>query len=234
MKRAMPVASTIMRIAKRPWDWSQSRCRIRKLDWTALIGFAVIPFYVKYLGHEGYGLIGFLVTAQAVLQVSTWDSRPTSTARSPAKRSPGDLSGAPALLHTAATIYWAMAGVIALAMLALVTFYRSALAELRDARLDDLAYAVMLIGLVIAARWPGQLYQGALMGAQRIVVSSALNIALATLGSGGAVLVLAFVSPSVSALLLWQLEWVSPTRLRRARRAGGSSAGRGSSTTAAS
>jgi O-antigen/teichoic acid export membrane protein len=35
-------------------------------------------------------------------------------------------------------------------------------------------------------------------------VSSALSIALVTLASGGAVLVLAFVSPSVSALLLWQ------------------------------
>jgi len=172
--------------------------------WTALIGFAVIPFYVKYLGHEGYGLIGFLVTAQAVLQVLDLGLATNVNREVAREAQSGDLSGAPALLHTAATIYWAMAGVIALAMLALSHFIAARWLSSETLAFDDLAYAVMLIGLVIAARWPGQLYQGALMGAQRIVVSSALNIALATLGSGGAVLVLAFVSPSVSALLLWQ------------------------------
>src|SRR5882672_8581219 len=172
--------------------------------WTALIGFAVIPFYVKYLGHEGYGLIGFLVTAQAVAQVLDLGLATNVNREVAREAQSGDLSGAPALLHTAATIYWAMAGVIALAMLALSHFIAARWLSSETLAFDDLAYAVMLIGLVIAARWPGQLYQGALMGAQRIVVSSVLSIALVTLGSGGAVLVLAFVSPSVSAFLLWQ------------------------------
>jgi len=172
--------------------------------WTALIGLAVIPFYVKYLGHEGYGLIGFLVTAQAVFQVLDLGLA-TSINREVAREAEsGDLSDAPALLRTVAAIYWLMAAVIALAMLALS--HPIAAHWLSSERLTagDLAYAVMLIGLVIACRWPGQLYQGALMGAQRIVVSSALSIGLVTLGSGGAVFVLAFVSPSVPAFLLWQ------------------------------
>jgi len=172
--------------------------------WTAVIGLAVIPFYVKYLGHEGYGLIGFLVTAQAVLQVLDLGLATSINREIAREAQSGDLSDAPALLHTVAAIYWIMAGVIALAMLALSHFIAANWLSAETLAIDDLAYAVMLIGLVIAVRWPGQLYQGALMGAQRIVVSSGLSIALVTLGSGGAVLVLAFVSPSVSAFLLWQ------------------------------
>lgn len=171
---------------------------------TALIGLAVVPFYVKYLGQEGYGLIGFLATAQAVFQVLDLGLATGINREIAREAQSGNLSGAPALLHTVAAIYWAMAGVIALAMLALSHSIAAHWLSAEKLAFGDLALAVTLIGLVIAARWPGQLYQGALMGAQRIVVSSALSIALVTLGSGGAVLVLAFVSPSVSAFLLWQ------------------------------
>src|SRR5258706_524331 len=131
--------------------------------WTALIGLAVIPFYVKYLGHEGYGLIGFLVTAQAVFQVLDLGLATSINREIAREAQSGDLSGAPALLHTVAAIYWVMAGAIALAMLALSHFIAAHWLSAETLALDDLAYAVMLIGLVIAARWPGQLYQGALI-----------------------------------------------------------------------
>ncbi|HET7766011.1 MAG TPA: oligosaccharide flippase family protein [Burkholderiales bacterium] len=172
--------------------------------WTALVGLAVIPFYVRYLGQEGYGLIAFLTTAQAVFQILDLGLATSINREIAREAQTGDLSDAPALLHTVATIYWIMAGVIALCMLAFSHLIATRWLSAGGLSAGDLAYSVMLIGLVIAARWPGQLYQGALMGAQRIVVSSALNIGLVTLGSGGAVLVLAYVSPSVSALLLWQ------------------------------
>jgi O-antigen/teichoic acid export membrane protein len=172
--------------------------------WTALVGLAVVPFYVRYLGHEGYGLIGFLATAQAVFQVLDLGLS-TSINREIARESEaGDLSGAPALLHTVAVIYWVMSGVIVLAMVAVSHFIATEWLSAEGLAVNDLGYSVMLIGLVIAARWPGQLYQGALMGAQRIVVSSALSVALVTLGSLGAVLVLAFVEPSITGFLLWQ------------------------------
>jgi O-antigen/teichoic acid export membrane protein len=172
--------------------------------WTALVGLAVIPLYVKYLGHEGYGLIGFLVTVQAVFQILDLGLS-TSINREIAREAElGDLADAPALLRTVAAVYWIMAGLIAITMLSFSHVIATHWLSAEGIAVDDIASAVVLIGLVVAARWPGQLYQGALMGAQRIVVSSALSIALVTLGSGGAVLVLAFVSPSVPAFLLWQ------------------------------
>jgi O-antigen/teichoic acid export membrane protein len=48
------------------------------------------------------------------------------------------------------------------------------------------------------------LYQGALIGAQRLTVSSAINMAMVTIGSLGAVAVVAFVSPTIEAFFIWQ------------------------------
>lgn len=173
--------------------------------WTALIGLAVIPLYVRYLGKEGYGLIGFLATAQALVQILDLGLS-TSVNREIARESEagGGWSHAPALLRTVATIYWVIAAGIALAVLALAHFIANHWLHAEGMASGDVVLAVALMGVVIACRWPAQLYQSVLMGAQRIVLASVLNIATVTLASGAVVFVLAFVSPSVAAFLLWQ------------------------------
>jgi O-antigen/teichoic acid export membrane protein len=159
---------------------------------------------VRYLGLEGYGLIGFLATAQAIVQALDLGLAATINREVARGTASGDLAQASALLRTLAAISWVMAGVIALAMALLSPVVATHWLRADGLAADGLAGVVMLMALVIACRWPGQLYQGALMGAQRIVISSALNVALVTLGSGGAVVLLAFVSPSMDAFLLWQ------------------------------
>jgi O-antigen/teichoic acid export membrane protein len=62
----------------------------------------------------------------------------------------------------------------------------------------------MLMGLVVACRWPIGLYQGALIGAQCVTVSSGINMAMVSVGNLGAVMVLAFVSPTIEAFFIWQ------------------------------
>jgi hypothetical protein len=37
--------------------------------WSALVTLAVVPFYLKYLGIEAYGLVGFLVFTQGIVQL---------------------------------------------------------------------------------------------------------------------------------------------------------------------
>ena len=45
--------------------------------WSALVSLAVVPFYLKYLGIEAYGLIGFFVTTQAILSLLDMGMAPT-------------------------------------------------------------------------------------------------------------------------------------------------------------
>jgi len=109
------------------------------------------------------------------------------------------------LLHTLATIYWAMAVAIAIAVFILSPFISQYWLQSNNLSPDTIFHAVVLMGVVIAARWPVGLYQGALLGAQRLAVSSNINMVMVTIGSLGAICVLAFISPTIEAFFIWQV-----------------------------
>lgn len=172
--------------------------------WSALVALAVVPFYLKYLGIEAYGLIGFFMTTQALLQLLDMGMAPTINREVARCAASGDLKEAGKLLHTLAVVYWSMAGAIAILILALAPFIAEYWLQSRQLSPETVAHAGMLMGLVVACRWPIGLYQGALIGAQRLTVSSAINMTMVTIGSVGAIAVLAFVSPTVEAFFTWQ------------------------------
>lgn len=173
--------------------------------WSALMGLAVVPFYLKYLGIEAYGLIGFFVTTQSLLQLLDMGMAPTINREVARCSVLGELKDAGKLLHTLAVVYWGMAAVIAILLLALAPVIAEHWLQSRQLSVQTIIHAVMLMGLVVACRWPIGLYQGALIGAQRLTVSSAINMTMVTVGSIGAVVILAFVSPTIEAFFIWQV-----------------------------
>lgn len=172
--------------------------------WSALVGLAVVPFYLKYLGIEAYGLIGFFVTTQALLQLLDMGMAPTINREVARCSASGDLKEAGKLLHTLAVVYWSMAAAIAVLILALAPLIAEYWLQSKQLSSQTVSHAIMLMGLVVACRWPIGLYQGALIGAQRLTISSGINMTMVTIGSLGAVAVLAFVSPTIEAFFIWQ------------------------------
>ena len=172
--------------------------------WSALVGFAVVPFYLKYLGMEAYGLIGFFMTVQVMFQLLDMGMAPTMNREVARCSASGQLRDAGKLLHTLGVIYWCVAIVIGLSVVLLAPVIASQWLKSKDLPGQTVVNALMLMGLVVASRWPIGLYQGALIGAQRMTVSSAVNMSMVTLGSVGAVIILAFVSPTIEAFFAWQ------------------------------
>jgi len=172
--------------------------------WSALVNLAVVPLYLHYLGIEAYGLIGFFITIQALLSLLDMGMAPTINREVARCSASGNMAEAGRLLHTLAAIYWVMTAVIALLFLVLAPLIAGHWLQPKELAPETISQAVMLMGLVIACRWPVGLYQGALIGAQRLTVSSAINAAMVTLGALGALAVLAFVSPTIQAFFIWQ------------------------------
>lgn len=172
--------------------------------WTALIGLAVIPLYLEFLGMEAYGLIGFFMTLQALFQLLDMGLAPTINREVARFSASGSLKEAGKLLHTLAVVYWSMACVIALLIAGSAPLIAEYWLQSKHLPQQTIVYAVMLMGLVVACRWPIGLYQGALIGAQRLTVSSGVNVLMVTFGNLGAVAVLAFVSPTIEAFFIWQ------------------------------
>lgn len=173
--------------------------------WVAVVGLAATPFLVALLGIEGYGLIGFFMTLQALMSVLDAGLSPTMNRDVARGLAVSDAAPARALLASLARVYWGTA------LLAAVVFVVAAPAIagrwLRAGTLDEaaLAQAVMLMGLAIAARWPAGVFLAAVNGAQRIALGSGLTAAYATVSAFGAVALLALGPTTLTAYFAWQM-----------------------------
>lgn len=172
--------------------------------WIALVGLAAVPLYLKYLGVEAYGLIGFFATMQAIFSLLDLGLATTINREVARYSATGNLREAGKLLHILAIIYWGTAVAIGLVIMTLAPFIAKYWLQSKNLPLETVSHAVMLMGLVAACRWPIGLYQGALMGAQRFTVTSGISVVMVTLGNVGAVGMLAFVSPSIELFFFWQ------------------------------
>lgn len=172
--------------------------------WSALIGLAVVPLYVHYVGIESYGLIGFFATTQAVLQLFDMGLSATVNRETARHFASGSLPGLAGLLHTLSFLYWSTAFLLAVAVAALGPVLATSWLSSQHLSVDTLKASVALLGCVVATRWPIGLYQGVLLGAHRLTTTSLVNMVMSTLGAVGAVLVLAHVSASIEAFFIWQ------------------------------
>jgi len=172
-------------------------------SWSIIVSFVAVPFYLKYLGIGAYGLIGFFITLQALLSMLDMGMTPTINREVARCSAMGNISEAGKLLHSLAFIYWIVAIVIAAFMLLLSSWISEYWIESSQLSPKTISNAIILMGIVVAFRWPTGLYQGALIGAQRLVLSSAINMVIVTIGTLGGVGVVVFISPTIEAFFIW-------------------------------
>jgi O-antigen/teichoic acid export membrane protein len=172
--------------------------------WTAVIGLVVVPFYLAYLGLEPYGLIGFFMALQALFALLDMGLAPTMNREVARCRAAGDLREVRNLLRTLASIYWTIAVVIVIATYLLAPLIAAHWLTNTSLSTEIVTRSVMLMGIVIAFRFPVGLYVGVIAGAERLVLASVIGIVVVTVANIGAIGILAFVSPTIEAFFIWQ------------------------------
>jgi len=174
--------------------------------WSALVQLACIPLYIKFLGIEAFGLIGFYLMLQTVLQVLDLGLSPTMN-REMARYSvqPEKSSEAHDLVRTLEIGYWLIGLVVGAALLAASSWIATHWIKANAMPLSSIRQAVMLMAVLTVFQWPVSFYQGGLMGLHRQVPFNALRIIAVTLSNGGSVLVLWLVAPTIKAFLLWMV-----------------------------
>jgi len=174
--------------------------------WQALMSLAFVPLYIKFMGIESYGLVGIFASLLVLFSVLDMGLS-TTLNRELARLSilPDKAQEMRNLVRTLELPYWGMAFVIGIAMVCLsgpIAYYWVRADELSPAIVKQ---AFMIIGGVVAFRWPIALYSGGLMGLQKQVLLSGINVFEATLRNVGAVLVLWLISPTIQAFFIWQI-----------------------------
>lgn len=173
--------------------------------WTALIGLLAMPWYLAFLGLEAFGMIGIHLAIQSLFAMLDMGFSPAVSREIARSRAAGMMEQGRTLVHSMALIFVIFGILAALALSATAPWLAENWLNSDEPSTGEIAGALALSAISIGARWPGTLYSGALTGAQRIDLSSGVTIASTTLANGGAIVIMAFVEPSLRAFFIWQI-----------------------------
>ena len=173
--------------------------------WTALMGLAFIPLYIKYIGIEAYGLIGLFAVLQAWFILLDMGMTPTLS-REMARFTGGGRTAESIrdLLRSIEIIGLGIALLIFGGVALSSNWIASSWLQAENLPVDDVARAIVIMGLVTALRFVEGIYRSSIVGLQRQVRFNVINSGMATLRGLGAVAILAWVSPTIEAFFLWQ------------------------------
>ncbi len=146
-----------------------------------VIAILMVPLYIRYMGAEAYGLVGFFTMLQMWFQLLDLGLTPTM-ARETARYRGGaiDALALRRLLRALEGIFVGVGVVGAAAMMAGAGFTAASWLNVQHLPLAEVRNALMLMAAIVALRWISGLYRGAIGGFERLVWLGAFNSAVAT------------------------------------------------------
>ena len=150
--------------------------------YVAVIGIVLVPLYIRYMGAEAYGLVGFFAMVQAWFQLLDIGLRPTLTRE--AARFKGGVTDAQSfrrLVRVLEGIFTVVALIGALGMISMAGTIASRWLKVQQLPLNQVKMAITLMAIIVALRWICGLYRGAISGFERLVWLSNFNIIIATM-----------------------------------------------------
>jgi O-antigen/teichoic acid export membrane protein len=171
-----------------------------------LASLAFVPFYIRYLGIEAYGLIGFYSLLQGLVAVLDLGLSPTLN-RELARLSARQDSAQQArdLVRTLEMIYWSIGVFIGIGVVFLAPIIAHRWIHPQGLTAAAVQRSVLLMGIMLALQWPLSFYEGGLMGLQRLVAYNGFQSALQVVRGVGAIAVLQFIASTVTAFFVWQV-----------------------------
>lgn len=174
--------------------------------WTALMSLAFVPYYIKLMGMESYGLVGFMASIQAIailLDLGLAQSLNRELAKQSIKSDSGNYIAN--TIKTLEIIYWGIALLVLIIIILSANIIANNWLNSEHFSETELINAIWIIAAIISARLPIALYTGGFNGLQFQVKLNIIITVFATLQGAGAIAVLLYVNPTIHAFLIWQL-----------------------------
>lgn len=173
--------------------------------WSALMGLAFVPLYIKHLGMESYGLIGIFASLQTWLALLDLGISP-ALSREMARLQAGKHTAQSIreLLRSVEVAYFALASSSVVIVWLAAPWLAKSWLKTEHLSSGTVREALYVMGIVVALRWFVGPYRGALMGLQRQVWLNGSNALFATLRGLGVLGVLVWVSATIEAFFIFQ------------------------------
>ena len=171
-----------------------------------LLSIIFIPIYIKYLGIEAYGLIGIYTILLSVMMLVDIGMGQTIV-REVAKYSSKVLSlnEIKDTLKTFKYLY------LIIGLLLLISIYLAAETivirwlNIEKLLFEDVLIAIQLMSAMVFVQWISILYRNSIIGLQYQVWLNMSDVGFAIVSKVGVVFILAFLSPTIIAFLMYQL-----------------------------
>ena len=173
--------------------------------YVTLIGIVMVPLYIKYMGAEAYGLVGFFAMLQAWFNLLDMGLTPTM-ARETARFRGGatDALSYRRLVRALEGVFLLVALLGGVAMFSASGYIARDWLQASLLPITEVQSALRLMAMIIAMRWMCGLYRGAISGSERLVWLSGFNSSIATLRFIGVLPLLMFVDTTPSVFFLFQ------------------------------
>lgn len=170
------------------------------------MGICFVPLYLKFIGVEGYGLVGFFIILSSAMTmfdggfgaVATREASKYETATT-AERLKVILT-----LKSVECIFWGVAITVGTGVILLAPMIAEHWLTVSPDKIQSVTQSLRIMGIALLLQFPIALYYGSLIGLQRHVTLNSISSFFATTRAAGAALVLWIVSPTVEAFLIWQ------------------------------
>ncbi|TPH18956.1 oligosaccharide flippase family protein [Litorilituus lipolyticus] len=150
--------------------------------YVTIVGIALLPLYIKYMGSEAYGLVGFFAMLQAWFAVLDLGLTPT-IGRETARYQGGATSALTyRQLYRALTVIFVVVAIVGGGALFLSsTLIATKWLNLETLPVEDVVVAVQIMAISVALRWMTGLYRGVVTGSEKLVWLSCFNATIATI-----------------------------------------------------
>ena len=174
--------------------------------YATLIAIVMVPLYVRYMGVEAYGLVGFFAMLQAWFLLLDMGLTPT-LARETARYQGGaiDALSLRRLLRALEGIFIGVGLLGAGVIVAASSHVASSWLKVQHLPLEEVTGAIALMAWIVALRWICGLYRGAINGFEKMVWLNGFNIAIATVRFAGIIPFLIYVGATPTSFFTYQL-----------------------------
>jgi O-antigen/teichoic acid export membrane protein len=164
-----------------------------------------VPIYLRYIGIEAYGLVGFFVSFQAVLLVMDFGLSLTLTRELALRDGIAEKAQESRnLLRTLEIIYWGIALSVGLLWVLCVPFL-TGWVNPNQLSIETVRTCFLIMSLMMVLQFPTYFYQSGLFGLQKQVLVSVITIFSSLIRYVGALAVLHFVSNTPQTFFIWQV-----------------------------
>lgn len=162
--------------------------------YVTLIGIVILPLYIKYMGAEAYGLVGFFAMLQAWFMLLDMGLTPTMARETSRFRGGAtDALSYRRLVRALEGVFLVVALAGGTAMFVASGYIAHDWLQASQLPIAEVQTAVQLMAIIIAMRWMCGLYRGVISGSERLVWLGGYNSMIATLRFVAVLPVLMFV-----------------------------------------